>query len=123
MPARAGPSPNLRHGGVARREGRPGLIQGWRAAWRAELGPPGLIWATSISRLPLRRGGRGSPSTGPSPNLRNGGVAQRERRPGFIGGRMSPGQAELGRSGFNRATSVSRPPLRRGERGPVQGKM
>ena len=124
-----GPSPNPRHGGVAPRECWPGLIWGWTAAGQAELGHPGLIWVTSILRLPLRRGGRGSSRAGPSPNLWNGGVALRERQPGLIEGMTATGRVELGCSGFNRATTFLRPPLRWGGRGRarnlrrIQGKL
>ena len=99
-PACAGPSANPRQGGVAPREGRPGLIWGWTAAGRAELGCSGLIWASSVSRLPLRRGGRWPACVGPSPNPRHGGVAPREGRPGLIRGWTAAWRAELGPPGL-----------------------
>ena len=117
---RAVPSPNPRHGGVTLHEREAGLIGGWTAAGRAELGTPGINRVTFDSRPPLRRGGRGPLGPVPLPNPRHGGVAPRERRPGIIRGLMATGRAELGRSGFNRATSVSRLPLRLGGRGPTR---
>ena len=100
-PARAGPSANPRQGGVAPREGRPGLIWGWTAAGGGvELGCLGLIWASSVSRLPLRQGGRWPARVGPSPNPRHGGVAPREGRPGLIRGWTVTWRAELGPPGL-----------------------
>ena len=83
---RAGPSLNLRNGGVAPCERRPELIWGRRAPGRAELGTPGINRATFDSRPPLRRGGRGSLRTGPLPNPRHGGDAPREGQSGLIRG-------------------------------------
>ena len=92
---------------------------GWKAAGPAKLGRPGLIWATSVSRLPLRRGQRGAVPAGPSLNPTHGGVAPCESLPGLIRVWTAAGRAELGHLGLNRATSVSRLPLRRGGRGPA----
>ena len=111
-----GPSPNPRHGGVTPCERRAGLIRGWTAAGPAEIGTPGINRATFDSRPPLRRGGRGPLRTGPSLNPRHGGIAPCDMRAGLIRGWTATGRAELGRSGFNRATSVLRLPLRLGGR-------
>ena len=117
-PPPAGPWPNQRRGGDAPRERRPGLIGARTGAGRAELGRSGWNRAASVSRLPLRRGGRRPPPAGPWPNPRRGGDAPRDTRPGLIGARTAAGRAELGRTGWNRAASVSRLPLRRGGRRP-----
>ena len=105
-------------GGDAPRDTRPGLIGAWTAPGRVELGHSGQIWAASVSRLPLRRGGRRPPPAGPWPNPRRGGDAPRERRPGLIGAWTAPGRTELGHPGQIGAASVSRLPLRRGGRRP-----
>ena len=117
-PPPAGPWANPRQGGDAPRDTRPGLIGAWTAPGRVELGHSGQLWAASVSRLPLRRGGRRPPPAGPWPNPRRGGDAPRDTRPGLIGARTAAGRAELGRTGWNRAASVSRLPLRRAGRRP-----
>ena len=120
-PPHAGPSPNPRHGGVAPCERRPGLIRGWTATGWAELGRSDFNRATSVSRLPLRLGGRGPACVGPSANPRHRGVAPREGRPRLIRGwTAAGGRAELDRSGLIWASSVSRLPLRRGGRWPAR---
>ena len=119
-PPHAGPSPNPRHGGVALRERQPGLIGSWTATGRAELGRSDFNRATSVSRLPLRLGGRGPAHVVPSANPRHGGIAPREGRPGLIRGWTAAGRAELGRSGLIWASSLSRLPLRRGGRWPAR---
>ena len=118
-PTHAGPRPNPRHRGVAPREGWPMLIRDWTDPGRAELGRPGLIWATSYSRLPLRWGGRGSTQAGPSWNPWHGGVAPCESLHGLMRVWTAAERVELGRPSLIWATSVSRLPLRRGGRGPA----